>query len=294
MRNIATVLQKIQDYASFVKLKLSLLVLFSGVVGFLMASGSKINPPVLTAFVFGSFFVIGGANAFNEIFEQKEDALMNRTCMRPFPQKRISLVEAYVLATSITLLGVFVLSFWVNLLVPLLAVLAFLLYVFAYTPAKKLGPWCTVIGAIPGAIPAMMGPAAVEKSITPLGWLLFSIVFLWQFPHFFAIAWLVREDYQKAGFRIFPVASNERLVAYEILFCSSALVAISPLVSLMNQAGTSYFFGSLFLSLLLFAYAIRFWFRLSKPMAGKLMRMALAYLPFLFLLMLLDRVNRPG
>lgn len=280
------------DYASFIKLKLSLLVLFSGMVGFFLASKGW-NLPLFLAFTLGSLGVIGGANAFNEIIERREDALMRRTAGRPLPSGRMTAAHACAFATAVTLSGVAILGFLVNPVTALLAAIAFVIYVFAYTPAKKIGPWCTLVGAIPGAIPAMMGPAAVQQAITPLAWLLFGIVFLWQFPHFFAIAWLVRDDYRRAGFRILPVPQNERLVAYEVLFSSCLLVAVSPLVALIGHAGVSYFVGSLALSLLLFAYAVRFWFKLAAPQAGQLMRVALAYLPFLFILMLIDKVVRP-
>ena len=282
-------LAKFRDYSELIKLKLSILVWLSSLVGFFLAPGSDFRLFLFLPFSVGSLLVIGGANAFNEVLEVNQDALMSRTSRRPLPSGRMKLWEGFAVAFLLVFSGLMILGFAVNGLTCFLAFSAFVLYVFAYTPAKKMGPWCIAVGAIPGALPAMMGSAAAQNSITPLGWLLFGIVFFWQFPHFFAIAWLAKEDYEKAGFRIFPVPQNERLVAYEILICSCILVALTPLLTFTRATGPSYFLGSLILSGLLFVYALRFWFKLSKPIAGELMRAALVYLPFLFVLMILDK-----
>jgi protoheme IX farnesyltransferase len=281
----------LQNYSELVKIKLSLLVWLSSLTGFFLADGRSFHFLLFLSFSLGSLFVIGGANVFNEIIEIKEDAVMSRTSRRPLPSGRMEVAEAFIFGVCLALSGLLILAFTVNLLTGFLASLALVLYVFVYTPSKKIGSWCIAAGAVPGALPAMMGPAAVQDHISPLAWLLFGIVFFWQFPHFFAIAWLSKEDYEKAGFRIFPVPQNERLIAYEILICSCVLVGVSPLLTFTHVTGASYFIGSLILSSLLLIYALRFWLKLSKPLAGQLMRAALVYLPFLFVLMVLDKVG---
>ncbi len=281
---------KLKDYALLLKLRLSLLVLFSTLVGFWLASPSQMDLWLLAKLALGAFLIIGGANAFNEIIERNPDALMKRTAIRPLPSGRMGLREAWGIALLSSISGILILSLGVNGLTALLALTAFCLYVFAYTPLKRIGPWCVFVGAFPGAIPAMMGPVAIHHAITPLSWFLFGIVFLWQFPHFCAIAWVAREDYERAGFKVLTHPENPLFTAYQILLFSCALVGVSPLLTLMHHAGTYYLIGSLCLSLLLVTYALVFWFNHSRSYARQMMGMALLYLPLLFILMILDKV----
>lgn len=283
----------LKDLALFIKLRLSLLVLFTVSIGFWLASPRGLNMPLFGWLCLGSFLIIGGANAFNEILEREPDALMRRTAIRPLPSGRMNLRQAWAIAFSFSMAGFLILFFAVNSITALLALCALALYIFGYTPLKKYSPWCVLAGAFPGAIPAMMGPAAVHNAITPLGWMLFGIVFLWQFPHFCAIAWVAREDYAKAGFKVVAHPRDARFTAYQILLGSLALLGFSPLLAITRHTGPSYFLGAVLLSFLLLSYALLFWLRLSQAFAKKVMGAALVYLPLLYMLMLMDKGTLP-
>lgn len=287
---LQTLAGKAKDYLLFVKFKLSLLVLSSTLVGFWLAS-DVVNFSLFYRLALGMFLVIAGANAANQILERKTDALMRRTALRPLPSGRMTVVEGIVFTAVVAPLGFWILHQGVDARVAWLALIAFVLYVLIYTPMKKVSPWCVLVGAFPGAIPAMIGPVAVHHTVTPLSWLLFGIVFLWQFPHFCAIAWIAREDYQKAGLKVLACPKNVYFSAYQILLFSCALLGVSPLMTFFRQAGTYYLIGSVSLSLLLLTSALLFWFKPTNILARRVMGTAILYLPFLFLFMILDKVQ---
>jgi len=281
----------LRDLSLLIKMKLSLLVLSSALIGFWLASSHPMNLGLFSVFGLGTFLVVAGANAFNEVIERDFDRLMVRTASRPLPAGRMSVRHGVAIALLMTICGLFLLAYNVSLEVAILAFIASALYLFFYTPMKRISPLCVLIGAVPGAIPAMMGPAAALHAITPLSWLMFGIVFFWQFPHFCAIAWLAKDDYKQAGFKMLAEPADTRFTAYQILLFSGALMMISPLLTVMRHTGVYYFVGSLFLGIILMAYAFFFWFSLSKTRARQLMSVAMLYLPFLFVLMILDKVN---
>jgi len=237
--------------------------------------------------------MIAGANVANEIVEREPDGLMKRTAIRPLPANRMETPEAIVAMVLMTILGFFILLLGVNSAAAGLALLSFALYVFAYTPLKRVGPWCVLVGAIPGAIPAMIGPVAVNQSITPLAWLLFGIVFFWQFPHFCAIAWVAKDEYKRAGFKVLSSPENPRLLAYQVIVFSLLLFAVSPGLTILGKTGLLYYGASMILGFLLLAFGLIFWFRPTQYFAKRLMGAALVYLPSLFLFMILDRVMLP-
>lgn len=289
---ISMIWQEGKDFAQLIKMRLSLLVLLSVLAGYWLALRSGFSPALFLELAFGSFLLIGGANGFNEILETKQDALMKRTAVRPLPSGRMERKKAWVIASFLTLTGIFLLT-QVNFLTAFLAVLAFSLYLFGYTPLKKRSSWCVLIGAVSGAIPALMGAVAVQNAVTSLGLLLFSLVFFWQFPHFFAIAYLAQEDYKRAGFKVLPFPENSRFTAYEILLGSLVLLGLSPLLALWNQAGLYYFWGAIFLSIFLLISAWFFFYYLTLPYARRVMGATLLYLPLLYAFMIFDKVPVP-
>ncbi|MFA0776769.1 MAG: hypothetical protein PVTTEEND_000483, partial [Candidatus Fervidibacter sp.] len=198
---------KVADYLQLIKLKLSALVLFTVALGYLLALRNPL-PLVIGHWLLtllGSFLVIAAANAFNQVWEREADGRMRRTMNRPLPAERMSVTEAFCAAVLMALVGLTTLALATNWLTTFLAGLALGLYVLAYTPLKRRTEFCTLVGAVAGALPPVMGWTAVRGEINGEAAALFALQFLWQFPHFWAIAWLYRDDYQRAGFRMLPV-----------------------------------------------------------------------------------------
>ena len=199
---------KVKDYFQLIKFTLSFMVVFSTVVSFLIAPNelhyvrSKVIS-VLLLFV-GGMLITGSANAINQVLEKNTDALMKRTAKRPVASGRMSANEATIFAVVTGLTGVFILAYWFNFVSAFVGLLSLLLYGFVYTPLKKVNSIAVLIGAIPGALPCLIGWVAATGEFSIGGWVLFGIQFLWQFPHFWAIAWLAHEDYSTAGFKLLP------------------------------------------------------------------------------------------
>jgi heme o synthase len=196
--------KKILAYVALLKPRLSLLVAFSCGFGFSLASGSDINVVTLTMLTLGGFLLSGSSVALNQVLERQFDALMTRTRNRPLPMAKLTVAEAVVFA--VVCLGVAVLLLWLytNPLTVWLSLLSMVLYTFVYTPLKRVGPIAVFVGAIPGALPPLLGWIAFSGTITYEALIIFGIQFIWQFPHFWAIAWVADDDYKKAGFRLLP------------------------------------------------------------------------------------------
>lgn len=239
LKNI--VLAKLSDYIMFAKLRLTLLVVFSSGIGFLIASSSLIDWHKFGWLILGGFLVTASSGGFNQIIERNSDKLMKRTGDRPLPQNRMSLTEAYVLAMLMGIAGISMLWIKLNPLCGALSATSLLLYAFAYTPLKQKSAWAVFVGAIPGALPPMLGYIAAGSgdSIAFYAWLLFAIQFIWQFPHFWAIAWVADEDYKKAGFRLLPFAGEkDKKSALLILVCTFLLVPFGLIPSAIGMIGT--------------------------------------------------------
>ncbi len=282
--------QKLSDYLALSKARLSLLVLCSGLVGFWLASGSSPDLAKLSFFGAGALLVIAGANAFNEIAERYQDRLMERTARRPLPAGRMSVREAAVAASLMSATGLAVLAWSTNLLTTALALLALVVYVFIYTPLKRVTHWSTFAGAVSGAIPTLMGWAAVNNALAQPAWILFGILFLWQFPHTWAIASTYGEDYRRAGYRVLPLVdvTGLRTRLQTILFCV-ALIAVSVLPGLTGVAGQLYLVGAIALGVVLLGYGVRFGCGRSRKFAIQLMAATLVYMPVLLTLLVLDK-----
>ncbi len=236
---------KVTDYAKFIKLRLASLVVFSAVIGYFIgvkSLGIDANWLQLTALIIGGFLVTGSSNGFNQIIERDLDKLMTRTQDRPLPTGRMSLPEAWIVASVTGVAGIAILFIYTNLLCGILGASALLLYTLVYTPAKRVTPFATFVGAFPGAIPPMLGCFAASEHYEVLGLaaiLLFAIQFMWQFPHFWAIAWVSHEDYKKAGFHLLPsVGGRDRASAFHVVLYTIVLIPVSLFPLIFKMSGT--------------------------------------------------------
>lgn len=236
---------KVNDYAKFIKLRLASLVVFSAVIGYFIgvkSLGIDANWLQLTALIIGGFLVTGSSNGFNQIIERDLDKLMIRTQDRPLPTGRMSLPEAWIVASVTGVAGIAILFIYTNFLCGILGASALLLYTLVYTPAKRVTPFATFVGAFPGAIPPMLGCFAASERYEVLGLaaiLLFAIQFMWQFPHFWAIAWVSHEDYKKAGFHLLPsVGGRDRGSAFHVVLYTIVLVPVSLFPLIFKMSGS--------------------------------------------------------
>jgi protoheme IX farnesyltransferase len=265
------------------------MVLVTAWLGMLLAGGEA-GSAAIVLMLTGVALVTAGASAFNQLAERRSDARMLRTENRPLPAGRIGAREVYAVAGSATLTGLVLLSLLPNAAAAVVAGVTFVLYVFIYTPAKRWTWLNTFIGAVPGAMPPLIGWAAARGTLTLDSLPLFAILFFWQVPHFLAIAWMYRDDYRRAGLRMLPVidASGTR-TARTMLMHTLALIAAS-LWPLAFGAGALYAVAAGALGLMFLALAASFARRPSVAAARKVLRMSLVYLPAVFLVLFLDRV----
>ena len=289
-RVVVAIRQKLGDYLVLSKARLSLLVLSSGLVGFWLASAAPPDLARMSLFGIGALLVIAGANAYNEVAERHQDRLMERTARRPLPAGRMTVKEAVVAASLMAASGLTVLLWSTNVLTAALAALALVVYVFVYTPLKRVTHWSTFAGALSGAIPTLMGWSAVTNGLAPPAWTLFGILFLWQFPHTWAIASTYEADYARVGYRALPLidtkGTNTRVQM--IVFCLG-LIVVSVLPAVTGLAGPVYLVGAIIMGVLLLAYGIRFGAGRSRRLAIQLMAATLVYMPVLLTLLVLDK-----
>ena len=282
---------RLADFWEMTKPGISLMVVLTAGLGFLLAEQGSFQFLLLLHTLIGTGLVSAGGSVLNHVLERDTDALMERTANRPLPTGRMNPDVALSFGVLLSVVGLVELALAVNLLTALLGAVAIAGYVFVYTPLKRVSSLATVIGAVPGAIPPMMGWSAVRNELDPAAWVLFGILFFWQLPHFLAIAWLCREDYARGGFPMLPVLDPEgtRTGRQAILY-GAALVPVSLLPSLLGLMGTIYFVGALAFGLAYLGFSFAFAQARSNPGARRLMLASLLYFPALLLIMLLDRV----
>jgi protoheme IX farnesyltransferase len=279
------------DFIALAKPRLNMLVVVSAVAGYVMASGDTGDMVRLLCMTIGTGLVAGGASGFNQILEREPDALMQRTRLRPMPDGRLSVRDAILFAVALTVAGLIILAAGANVLSALVAFATLASYAVVYTPLKKRTSFSTVVGAVPGALPPVIGWAAAEGTLSRGAWVLFGIVFLWQLPHFLAIAWMHREDYARAGFPMLPVIEPDgRSTARQAVVYSAALLPVSLAPTLIGMTGTLYFGIALILSVLFLALAFKFALTRSIPDARRLFFGSITYLPLLWIVMIADRV----
>jgi protoheme IX farnesyltransferase len=282
---------RLKDYAQLLKPNLSFMVVFSSVVGYLLAPGISFAWKEVVILFSGGLLVTGGANAINQVLERYSDKLMKRTEQRPLPQERITTTEAWIFAFLTGFSGSLMLGFYFNWFAGGLGFISLLLYAFAYTPMKKIHPVAVFIGAIPGAFPPLIGWVAATGSIGIGGWILFLIQFFWQFPHFWAIAWVGYEDYCKAG--IFMLPSKEGKTKFTGLQCMFYSLVLIPLVIMprtIQLSGNIGMWMSMALGLLYFLASYNFFRKNDRKSAKIVMYTSFIYLPTVLLALLFDKL----
>ena len=282
---------KFFDFLALTKPRLNSLVVITTAVGFYLASNGQVDVAVLLHTVIGSALVAGGAAAFNQVAERDLDESMERTRHRPLPGKRIRLSEARIFATALTATGVTELILVTNWLTMVIALVTLVSYVLIYTPLKRLTPWATPIGAIPGALPPMIGWTAARGEISVEAWVLFGIVFCWQLPHFYALAWMYREDFKRANIPLVAVQdTNGVRTSTHVLVCTAALLLISFAPALVELGGSLYIVGALIIGSIFLVLAVRFALDQTIVRARLLFFWSLVYLPVLWGLLMVEHV----
>ena len=280
----------ITDLFELVKARLTSLVLLTTAVGFYLGSGPSVDYAALFRVVFGTAAAAAGAAALNQWWERKADALMNRTRMRPVPAGRMRPAEALALGLVLSIFGVGYLALACNGLSAALAAITITIYIFGYTPLKRASTANTVVGAIPGAIPPVIGWAAARGTIDSGAWSLFAILLLWQLPHFFAIAWMYREDYSRAGFRMISSddLTGERSASQSVFFCILLLI-LGGLPAFVGIVSFAYLAIELVLGGLFIAVAMRFLRLRTREAARLLFITSIVYLPLLLAALVLTK-----
>jgi heme o synthase len=282
---------RLADLSELTKPGITLMVVLTAGLGFLLAEQEGISFLLLVHTLLGTGLVSAGASALNQVIERETDALMRRTAQRPLPAGRMDPDAALLFGVGLGVAGLVELALAVNLLTALLGAVALAGYVFVYTPLKRVSSLATIVGAVPGAIPPMMGWSAVRNEIDLAAWVLFGILFFWQMPHFLAIAWLCRDDYREAGFPMLTTTDPEGLrTARQVLLYGAVLVPVSLMPTLLGLMGAVYFVGALALGLVYFGFGLGFAWRRNTPGARWLMLASILYFPAVLLVMLLDRV----
>lgn len=280
------------DLAELTKPRITLMVAITTAAGFLLAAqGTPLDLLRLAHTLIATALLSAGACALNQVVERDSDARMRRTAARPLPAGRLDPDTGLLWGVLLVVGGLVYLALSVNLLTALLGASTVALYVFAYTPLKRLSSLSTLVGAVPGAVPPVMGWTAVRDQLEPGAWALFAILFLWQLPHFLSIAWLYREDYARGGFPMLPVDDpGGRRTALQTLLYGGALVPVSLLPSPLGLVGWMYLAGALLLGLGYFAACVGFAFQRSEAAARRLLLASVTYLPALLAVMLVDRL----
>jgi protoheme IX farnesyltransferase len=282
-----------KDYIALTKPRITWLILMSTGVGYFFGAQKSLpgwHWVILIHTLIGTGLIASGTAALNQWYEREADAKMRRTQARPLPAGRLDARKALVFAIAISALGFGELWFGANPLAALLGLFTLLTYLLIYTPLKQRSPHSTTIGSIPGAMPPLIGFAAASGTLTWDAWVLFAILFLWQFPHFYAIAWMYKEDYARAGIRMLPVVEPDgRSTARRILLYSAALIPISLMPKFFAMAGNIYLYGALALGLAFLYAGLRIRTDRTRQQARRVLLASVVYLPSLFSLMLFDR-----
>ncbi|WP_194777098.1 heme o synthase [Pararhodonellum marinum] len=284
---------KLKAYYDLIKFRLSALVTFSAAFGFILGdSGIVFSWGTFMALIIGGFLISGASGAANEILEREYDKLMKRTENRPLPMKVISLSSAYRFTVLIAVLGIAILWLFTNPLTTGLGILSMILYVFVYTPLKRVGPIAVFVGAIPGAMPPLLGWTAATGSISYEALIIFGIQFIWQFPHFWAIAWVSDDDYKRAGFKLLPSGGGKDLnTAFQIMIYTLFLLPLGLLPSYFGLTGLNSGIVATICGVLFLAQTFSLMKDCSKKSAMKIMFGSFLYLPIVQIAYLLDKVQ---
>lgn len=278
----------VRDYMELSKSRIVMMVMITAAAGFLVAS-ERVDYVLLLHTLLGTALVAGGTNALNQYAERDHDARMNRTRNRPLPGGRMTPRAALVFSSGIALIGTIYLGLAVNWLSAALGAFTLVTYIFLYTPLKRVSTICTLVGAIPGAIPPLMGWAAVRGDLALGGWVLFAILFLWQMPHFLAISWMYREDYGRAGFVMTAVKDdNGRNTAVQAFLYTLALIVVSLTPIVLGMTGPLYAIGALSAGAFFAFASIRFLLDHSRIVARKMFMVSNLYLLTVMILLVVS------
>jgi protoheme IX farnesyltransferase len=283
-----------RDYIELTKPRITWLILMSTGIGYFFGLPSHawrtINWLLLLHTILGTGLIASGTAALNQWYERAADRKMHRTAGRPLPSGRLTAGRALTFGIALSVAGFVELCLGVNLLSGLIGAFTLASYLFLYTPMKQRTWWSTTVGAIPGAMPPMIGYAAAAGAITRESWVLFAILFLWQFPHFYSIAWMYKEDYARAGIRMLPVVDPDcRSTARQIVLYGIALIPVSLVPGMLGMTGRIYFIGALILGLLYLYSGVRVALERTLVRARAVLLTSVLYLPLIYGLMLLDR-----
>ena len=287
---VATAPARIADFVELTKPRITFLVLVTTAVGYALGVGPSFHPEVFLSLLVGTAFVSGGASALNQWAERDADARMARTRSRPLPSGRLAPTDALAFGLAISAIGIALLAGAVNGLTALLAAISLASYVLAYTPLKRVTSLCTLVGAVPGAIPPMMGWAAARGTLDREAWALFAVLFLWQLPHFLSIAWIYRDDYARAGFPMLPVTDPDgKSTARQTVAYAAALVPVTLAAGAFAAAGQGYLWSAVGLGAVFVGCAVFFAVKRSVKAARIVFLASVLYLPAVLGLMVLDR-----
>jgi protoheme IX farnesyltransferase len=277
-------------YVELTKPRITFLIVLTAAAGFALASPASVDYPGLLRAMLGIALLSSGIATINQYMERDLDALMRRTVNRPLPSGKLLPWEALAFGAVLTVLAEIYLAVWVNPLSAVLGLTVIAGYLFAYTPLKTRTSLSTMVGAFPGAVPPLIGWAAARGTVSLEAWVLFAILFLWQFPHFLAIAWMYREDYSRAGILMLPVVEPDgRVTAQQIVIYTLLLLPVSLLPAALGTSGKVYLVGAIILGLLFLYSSVRAALSKSRQEARRLLLASVIYLPLLFILMVLNR-----
>ena len=283
---------KVRDYMMLIKFSLSFMVVFSAVVSYLLAPKVvEFDWTMIILLFTGGLLVTGSANAVNQVVEKDTDALMNRTAKRPVASGRMTSSEGWAFAIVAGVAGIFILWYFFNGLSAIIAAFSWFVYAFMYTPLKKVSAVSVIVGAVPGALPCLIGWAAGQDELTAGGWVLFAIQFFWQFPHFWAIAWIAHRDYSNAGFKLMPSSEGPtKYSAIQSIMYSLILVPVGFLPYLVGMTGIMSMWITLAANLWMVWLCVNLYRKMEKKAARAVMFGSYIYLPVVLLTLLADKV----
>ena len=281
----------VADYVELTKPRITSMVVLTSLLGFVMGSVGPVSANALLAALLGTGLVAAGASALNMVLERDTDARMKRTRNRPLPAGRLRVMDAVGFGAALTVLGLGELLWLSGRLAALVALATWASYLFVYTPLKRRTSLATLVGAVPGALPPLIGWAAARQALEPGAFVLFAILFLWQVPHFLAIAWIYRDDYALGGLPMLPVLDRDgRMTSRQAVAHSLALLLVSLAPTTAGMAGAAYLAGAALLGTALLAFALRLGLERTATAARALFLASVVYLPALSLLLMADRL----
>lgn len=283
---------KIQDYVQFLKLRLTLLVVFSAAITFAYAAKGNLVWGQLWLMVLGGFLTTASANGFNQVIERELDKLMMRTRFRPLPTERMTAVEGLTASILMGIAGIFILTYYFNVITGVLALFSIITYAFIYTPLKTRTSFAVFVGAIAGAMPPLLGYVAYSNSFGFEPGIMFAIQFIWQFPHFWSLAWVLDDDYKKAGMYLMPsTEGRSKNSAFQIMLYTLILIPVSLLPLKFGMAGYTLAIVSLIAGLAFFMQSVKLYRQCSIKAARELMFGSFLYLPIVQITLLIDKLN---